>query len=411
MGNAGKIFATLLLVILSVLTAVLAGAGLAIWDMNETVYTVYALTVDHEKNIATQQTIVTSKPDIDDITKIEVGSTNEAADGDNISLDQEIKKGIEPSKKVTSDTTNVSDKGIIEAFSGTEDDSSEVSEEVADETVESGTDSDSDEEKVIITSEISLIKTLVKAGTEENLIPGAEVVLANTENENAENVLGIGEVDIAESQAPSGEYVNPDTEYPRAFTEVGMDYFDDALFIGDSRMQGLGMYSKTNATFYAATAFQLFKYVTFKVVPTANGKIPIFEAMPYDQFTKVYIKVGLNELGCVSDEKFLSDYKEFIDKIRMMQPRAIIYVHAVLPVTATKSATDSTHSNPKIAARNESLKAFAEMNDCYYIDVSSAFTDESGALKADSTADGIHMYGRYMGDWIEYLRTHAIPWQ
>lgn len=121
------------------------------------------------------------------------------------------------------------------------------------------------------------------------------------------------------SSAPSTTVINdPNANYPLPFSTVDLSYFDDALFIGDSRMLGFGMYSGlTNATFYAVTSFSLFRYETMPVVQTPNGKVPIFDALPYDQFTKVYIKVGLNELGG-SDEAFIKVYDEFVTKIRQM---------------------------------------------------------------------------------------------
>ena len=57
----------------------------------------------------------------------------------------------------------------------------------------------------------------------------------------------------------SGENIDPTANYPLPFTEVDLSYFDDALFIGDSRVAGLAMNSGTNATFYAVTSFQLYR--------------------------------------------------------------------------------------------------------------------------------------------------------
>jgi ribosomal protein L12E/L44/L45/RPP1/RPP2 len=211
------------------------------------------------------------------------------------------------------------------------------------------------------------------------------------------------------SSAPSTTVINdPNANYPLPFSTVDLSYFDDALFIGDSRMLGFGMYSGlTNATFYAVTSFSIFRYETMPVVQTPNGKVPIFDALPYDQFTKVYIKVGLNELGG-SDASFIKVYDEFVTKIRQMEPRAIIYTHAILPVTAEKSRTDHTHSNENINARNEALKQYAEEHQCYYIDIKPVVSEPDGSLMPEMAGDGIHLKAGYMELWKEYLRTHAV---
>jgi len=353
--------------VLSIIIAIGVGAGLALWDQEITLSDLAGYYAENNKDIVT------------DTQKITGLSKDKLSDYTQTSLLPELNSGntIEPA---------VSIPEPLMAASETEEEEPLFEEHPIDFDEEETEDGD---ELVKVSAEISCIPIITKAGSEETLV--------NNASGPEQNVV-------------EGEYRDPVATYPLEMKEVSLDYFDDALFIGDSRVAGLGMYSGTNATFYAATAFQLFEYKSFKVVPTANGKVPIFDVMPFDKFTKVYIKVGLNELGCVSEENFISVYQELITQIRLMQPRAIIYLHAVLPVTAAKSASNNTHTNPKIASRNESIKALAAANNCYYIDASEPFVDETGALKAETTADGVHMYPKYMPEWIEYLRKHAVPW-
>ena len=210
-----------------------------------------------------------------------------------------------------------------------------------------------------------------------------------------------------ESDGPTA-LTDPLEDYPRPFTTVDESYFKDALFIGDSRLQGFGFWSGLPATYYCATGFHIYKYETTKVVQTENGKVPIFDAMPYDAFTKIYIKVGLNELGYGTEENFEKTYAQLIEKLREYEPRAIIYVHAILPVTAQKSATDKAHNNPNIAKRNEALKEFAKNEKAYFLDAGPVLSDEEGNLKPEMTSDGIHLKPEYMKIWREYLCEHAV---
>ncbi len=210
-----------------------------------------------------------------------------------------------------------------------------------------------------------------------------------------------------ESDGPTA-LTDPLEDYPRPFTTVDESYFKDALFIGDSRLQGFGFWSGLPATYYCATGFHIYKYETTKVVQTENGKVPIFDAMPYDAFTKIYIKVGLNELGYGTEENFEKTYAQLIEKLREYEPRAIIYVHAILPVTAQKSATDKAHNNPNIVKRNEALKEFAKNEKAYFLDAGPVLSDEEGNLKPEMTSDGIHLKPEYMKIWREYLCEHAV---
>ncbi len=202
-------------------------------------------------------------------------------------------------------------------------------------------------------------------------------------------------------------YVDPNVNYPIPYGSVDESYFNDALFIGDSRLQGFGMYSGLPGTFYAATSFQLFKYETMGVVNTGSGKVPIFDALPYDTFTKIYIKVGLNEMGG-NDDAFISKYVELITRLRESEPRAIIYIHGVLPVTASKSRTDKVHNNAHVNARNEMLRQLAIDQKAYYLDVGSALAGADRSLPEEMAADGIHLKSQYMGIWKEYLLSHAV---
>ncbi|MCR5603580.1 MAG: hypothetical protein K6G27_07760 [Lachnospiraceae bacterium] len=244
-------------------------------------------------------------------------------------------------------------------------------------------------------------------GTAEDVQDDQAGLEQDDTTDNVENVSA-DDTDAALMEAEGvNEYVDPDVNYPIPFTTVDESYFNDALFIGDSRLQGFGMYSGLPGTFYAATGFQLYKYDTMKVVNTDAGKVPIVNAMPYDTFSKVYIKVGLNEVGG-NENVFRNKYAELIQMIRDAEPRAIIYVHGILPVTAAKSQSDKTHSNANVTKRNEMLKQIALEERAYYLDVGSVFMGADGFLPPEMAADGIHLKAQYMDKWKQYLLEHAI---
>lgn len=364
------LYITLALILL-VLIASSAGLGLAIWDTGSSVSEVYSLAFNTDKNVvvAEKQTIEIAEKPI-----------------------SEISDGFKPIKlgEVEGNVKDLSENGGIKSVKSNDEKKSD-NEPETDMPEEPKKAEPEKREPLKITSEISGIATVVRAGDADS-----EVI----------NELPVP-TQITEA---SYEDIDPLADYPLPYQEVDVSYFDDALFIGDSRVAGLAMNSGTKATFYAVTSFQLYRYKTFKVVQTPNGKVPIFDVMPYDKFTKIYIKVGLNELGSVTDEPFLNAYESLINDLRVMQPRAIIYIQAVLPVTQVKSQTDRVHCNENITKRNENLKSFAELMKCYYVDVGPYFADETGALKAETTADGIHMYSKYMPQWIDALRKQAVVW-
>lgn len=364
------IYITLALVLLALIAA-FAGIGLAIWDTGSSVKEVYSLAFND-----TGKVVVAEKKTIEIEENPITG----------------LKDDIEPdtSSEAKGNVKQLSEQGGIKSIINNTGEKAENTDEETVENTENTIDEVKEKEPIRITAEISGIETIVRAG--------------DSESET------VNEIKIPEQPKVTNENIDPLKDYPLPYEEVDLSYFDDALFIGDSRVAGLAMNSGTNATFYAVTSFQLYRYKTFKVVQTPSGKVPIFDAMPYDKFTKIYIKVGLNELGSVTDEPFLDAYASLINDLRVMQPRAIIYIQAILPVTQVKSQTDRVHCNENIKKRNENLKSFAELMKCYYVDVGPYFADETGALKAETTADGIHMYSKYMPMWIDALRKQAVKW-
>lgn len=364
------IYITLALVLLALIAA-FAGIGLAIWDTGSSVKEVYSLAFND-----TGKVVVAEKKTIEIEENPITG----------------LKDDIEPdtSSEAKGNVKQLSEQGGIKSIINNTGEKAENTDEETVENTENTIEEVKEKEPISITAEISGIETIVRAG--------------DSESET------VNEIKIPEQPKVTNENIDPLKDYPLPYEEVDLSYFDDALFIGDSRVAGLAMNSGTNATFYAVTSFQLYRYKTFKVVQTPSGKVPIFDAMPYDKFTKIYIKVGLNELGSVTDEPFLDAYASLINDLRVMQPRAIIYIQAILPVTQVKSQTDKVHCNENIKKRNENLKSFAELMKCYYVDVGPYFADETGALKAETTADGIHMYSKYMPMWIDALRKQAVKW-
>ena len=101
--------------------------------------------------------------------------------------------------------------------------------------------------------------------------------------------------------------------------QVADSYFDDAAFIGDSRTQGLQLYTGLpNATFYATQGLMVDTFFSKKFVKAGGGKITIPDAMKNQTFKKVYIMLGVNELGWVYEKVFIQRYGELVDEMEQL---------------------------------------------------------------------------------------------
>ena len=217
--------------------------------------------------------------------------------------------------------------------------------------------------------------------------------------------------EIAEAvptEASSSAAVSDDTVSPN-FVQVDDSYFADACFIGDSRTKGFGMYSGLTTTVYAATGYQIYKVFDEKVVDTVLGKMTVPEALNGGtKFGKVYLMFGLNEMGWGNDKMFADDYYKLIDMVKAEQPDAIIYVQSIIHVTKSKSESSKLYSNEAIDARNELLQQIARAEHVYYLNLNEVFTDENNCMPSEYSLDGVHVIGKYMSIWKDYLESHAI---
>ena len=195
------------------------------------------------------------------------------------------------------------------------------------------------------------------------------------------------------------------------FTEVDDDYFTDALFIGDSRTVGLSEYCEpldTRATFYAKISLTIFDVFKKEFIKTDEGRIGLEEALTQNQYGKIYIMLGLNEIGTGDSEYFKNAYAEVIDKIRELQPDAIIYIQGIMHVTAHKSDVDKNFNNEKINVRNAAISELADNKNVFYIDMNEAVDDEEGNLEEGLSFDDIHLKASSYERWYEFLLHNAI---
>ena len=100
------------------------------------------------------------------------------------------------------------------------------------------------------------------------------------------------------------------------------DYFGDALFLGDSRTVGLHKYGAwgETATFYASTGMTIYKLFNAEIVemPDQPEPISVEEALQHQSFRKIYIMMGINEVGQGTAESFAQTYGEAIAHIDIL---------------------------------------------------------------------------------------------
>ena len=227
-------------------------------------------------------------------------------------------------------------------------------------------------------------------------------------------------MDVAEAaRADSINVTNPD------LSSKGSDWYDDAIFepgnvtddayfdkvalIGDSRTEGLAFYCDVNNwAIMADKGLTASKALENDIVKLAKGNTftPI-EALGYKEYKYIYIGFGMNELGWLYPEVFIDDYKTFIEEVKKVQPNAVIMVESILPVSASKSASDENINNSKITTYNGMLLDMCkEFGDVIYLDTASAVTVD-GVLPEEASTDGVHCDKNYNEKILEYIRKNT----
>ena len=191
----------------------------------------------------------------------------------------------------------------------------------------------------------------------------------------------------------------------REFQRVEMNYLDDALFIGDSRTSTLYEYAGwTNVDFfvkYGLTVWDVWEN-------DMDGRT-LESMLTGKQYGKVYIGLGINELGSGTPESFTEQFRSIVEQVRTLQPNAVIFVEAIMHVTQSKDAENTYINNQEINARNERLKELADNQSIFYIDVNEAMDEPgTGKLKEEYTFDGVHLQVKYIEILREFLLNHGI---
>ena len=193
---------------------------------------------------------------------------------------------------------------------------------------------------------------------------------------------------------------------------VDTTYFEDAAFVGDSRTDGFMIYSGIgrgkNLTSNGLSIFQLEEKKALKI---GGEKYTLLEALEMAEYGKVYLCLGINELGVYDDEGFYQSYLAAIDAIRAIQPRAAIYIQGLIPLNEEEIAAAGGRDylkNDHLRIYNDLMRKAAEEKQVVFLDLYTEFADENGSLPAGASRDGVHLKKEYCQKWLEYLKTHTV---
>ena len=252
--------------------------------------------------------------------------------------------------------------------------------------------------------ELSNIKTSEELRNEEN---GTGTSTESSDDDN--------------KQEESGNETKPEPKPPvnENGSPVSSDWFNDALFIGDSVTLKLSYYADNgslgDADFLCAGSLGYNNalwglYHPDNVHPTYNGvKYTVDEGCAAIKPKKIFIMLGMNDIGLYGVDGAYSGMQQLIGRIVEKCPDSELYIESVTPMLYGSQLRDL--NNTTIAQFDDKLRSYCSANGYHYMDIASAVEDSNGNLIdsycSDASAMGLHFSDAGCYQWVEYLKNHV----
>ena len=205
-----------------------------------------------------------------------------------------------------------------------------------------------------------------------------------------------------DTEPPTTQPTAPPTTDPFA-NMVGEGWYNNTLFIGDSRTMGLRDYARIgNAEYFCSTGMSVFNYETATARDTNFDSQTLASLLSSKTYDKIFLNLGINEAG-YPISSLMGSYKEMVNMIRQAQPQATIILQGVLNVSKNYADDRSYFSPENINSINDEIRALADNVTVYYIDINAYFSDADGYLDPDLSVDGCHLTEAAYQEWVTYI--------
>ena len=196
---------------------------------------------------------------------------------------------------------------------------------------------------------------------------------------------------------------------PPAGNKVGSNFFDDAVFIGDSVTLKLSYYAASSgelgkATFLTRGSYGVNHAVTDSMLLNYQGKdMKVEDAVKATGAKKVFIMLGMNDIALYGIDKTIDNWKTLISRIKSTCPNAKIYVQSMTPIWTGGETGGLTNKN--MDAYNERLQTAVTAEGCYFINVAPYMKDATGGLATLYCSDSfVHVTDEGSAAWIKVLK-------
>ena len=181
-------------------------------------------------------------------------------------------------------------------------------------------------------------------------------------------------------------------------------WFEDVLFIGDSRTCGLRDFARSGeADYFCDVGMNVFNVTQRSCMDSDFGYQNLNGVLQFRKYGKIFINLGINEAGADLD-RLIDSYSELIKMIQKDQPDAVVILQSVMTLGRIKSSQASYFGLTNLDTINQRIKALADGDKVIYINANEIFADEDGYLPDAVSYDGCHLYAKYDLIWEQWIR-------
>lgn len=111
----------------------------------------------------------------------------------------------------------------------------------------------------------------------------------------------------------------------------------------------------------------------------------------------IFLMIGINDLlRGIDDFTLLDNYENIIKDLRLVHPHSQIVVQSILPHGGEKATWEGKKrllkiSQSRIRELNQQLRAIAQKQGAFYLNLHPLFTDQQGELRSELSTDGLHL--------------------
>ena len=198
--------------------------------------------------------------------------------------------------------------------------------------------------------------------------------------------------------------------FPASHAPAGDEYFEDAVFIGDSIMDDVEMYNLfPTGNFVTKVGISPLsvnrREFRFRGSREYENMFDVVEKYPH---RKIYILLGSNSLDNKPSDSALADYVPMMETFLTRFPDSIFYL--IVPPSMTEHHLKDLKIPPKRFENFRGLLTdFAAERQCYIIDFYALVLNEKGYLPGKyDCGDGIHPNYEGLKLLEQEIRTHTV---